>query len=466
MSLEHNQFDRTEFSDYYEYAAALSCRTLGRTAVLFENERVGNELRCDYWQGVTPNDDVSRDIYINPMIGRLDRGAQQAAASRDDALDSTAGLLLNLEPEERRELSLHFDDIVPQFFQDNYKAWRESMKPTIWKSARNAFKSRHASERSDLENIDWVSWIVSGASEAQRLNFLQWHVHRISTLASSDMCRPLIDQERQVFSDGVRWGIDQAQLPKSALSAAEEAKDAPIVFADILSGIHVGGLSVAGYVSSESTFSPREIFGWLRAAFVVEPSGPMNNLEDRIQHATVHELNHLLLGRLGPEWVNEALTEHIAQAMRHGQWLEVSPFKRNDDGSYPWYRELLAVVLEPYNEDHDGDADWLTGGRFVPLGMLTYAYAERDPQARREHKQGMHDSFRLLYGRSDILEVVDARLDEILSTLPGYDPDKRMIELEQVAAKILVDEWKDPDARSALLTRIPDLSPAGLVAIS
>lgn len=457
MVSHSEQFDRTEFDCYFTRADSLSRHTLGRTAVMYENERVGNELRRDFSES-----EQAFDSARTQLVSCLEKAVLKAGSRRDAALDEEKTRLLDLSQEDRETLNAHIGDIAPAFFQRHYQMWQRDYRPPI--RSRIIQKLTGTSEN---DTTDWISWLAIGASEEQRINFYQWHEHRLVSMSNSEEFKALVDEQKRVFAAGVRTGVDKSELPTATLDALDGLEDASVLFSDAMIGLLIGGTAVGGYVAREVTQSPhQEHYEAQRAAFVVEPTDPFESIEDRIEYVLVHELNHLLLGRLGPEWLNEALTEHIAQAMKRGVWHEISPFLRGDDGSYPWYRELLSVVLEP-------DKDAVNTGRvsfkdatFVPLWSLTDAYATHDPVKKRACEQTMRDYFTKAYGRGDIPELIEYRINEILVTLPGYSPNERMLRLKQEAAEILVDEWEDPEERGKLLARVPDLMPSKEMATS
>jgi hypothetical protein len=433
-----------------------SNRVLGRGIILDEEVQACNIVLGDHLEAFAQTDNPTM-LDLNMALARQ---VKYYAASRggtiSDQLADIRETIDAIEPRFRTELDALIEDNISPFIRDQYEAW-EQKRPSLTRRLIGRIAGRRQIE-TDTGAPRWTQWMVKGASDKELINYFQWHNAQIEAMQADPELQAIVNEEKAIFKRGIETGIDKAYLPLSALDAMNGADEARVLFTDHYDSSRLGG--VGGYVGKTAI----NVWNWEwsgeEAAFIAEPTDSGAPIEDNIRHATVHELNHLLLGSFGPTWVNEALTEHINQAMHTGLWHILAQSERADDGGYGAYRDLLDCVLEPDTDAVSARTMSWRDARFIPLSNLTYAYASGDKgREGRDAVDRVYSDIEEVYGRPEILTLIEVRLKAIEQTLPHYGEVAYHFHNQSEAARIMLEEWKNPETQRALIGMSPGFVP-------
>lgn len=237
--------------------------------------------------------------------------------------------------------------------------------------------------RQSREN-SWSDWLSMATTDEELTNFLQWHVAVIQNQQTDPEALALIEQEKHEFKIGVAEGVEAQWFHKDALHALTEVDATRVYIGDIFDTLMQ---EKGGYCHRDENM-----------IVIAGPSERGNSSTLRhISHALKHELNHATLGGYGGlRWLDEAVTEHIAEVFESGQPDIVDPTKR--DIFNPTYREERALL-----------ADVLTaGGLEIPMILLTRGYSEINANtARFQAQEAIENSWGHLVppGKMALLQV-------------------------------------------------------------
>ncbi len=213
------------------------------------------------------------------------------------------------------------------------------------------------------QNSNWTTWLGTKANDGELTKFLRWHVEKIESQQAEPAAQTAIEIERLEYKAGIKKGVKDGWLHDDALGAVDKVDGIAVYVGDIFDMVmqERGGYHVRGsnhiVVGGANTFSP------LKRAY-------RQSVKRGIKWATKHEFNHAVLGSLGQPWMDEALTEHIAQVIDNGDPEQMYPDRREHNRSmYTARRTLLADVLTK-------------GRQEIPASLATRAYSEtRDLQS-------------------------------------------------------------------------------------
>lgn len=224
-------------------------------------------------------------------------------------------------------------------------------------SAPNFLKGLKDDFEKDSEGMGWTSWLSTEASDDQLLNFLQWHTYAIEQLNRESEVTAEMDRERAEYKIAISIGIDEGWLHPDAHAAIDETDEVKMYVSDLF----------------DTRFEDREgYYTHGSKVIIVGPvsaiplTGDFSRITRSFPGTVKHELNHAVLGRFGSRWLNEAVTEHIAQVMNKGEPEILRPDERTYNKYDPTYaneRDLLHSVLN-------------SGREQIPLTMAMRAYSE------------------------------------------------------------------------------------------
>lgn len=333
--------------------------------------------------------------------------------------------LANLSDEDTAILNDTFEkaqdgDSGSPFLDDIYSHWAESV--------------HIAQDTDNTGRPAFVEWLADAADNAQLLNFIQWHNHRFERLAFDPEVMDQIFDLKDRYTEKLQEGVDEGYLsPNVAKHIIPYAGHASLYLTDYYDATQNDG--AAGYANGfwVANSPMRSDYG----AFIVEPTGN-KTLATVIEYAGFHEMNHQVLGSLGPVWLNEALTEHIAEAMRDGDWDLLNPQYRAEQGAYDYYRELLDTVLT-------------TPRKSIPLKLLTQDYSENPtggwPTSLGEETTA---AFVAAYKTPHVIDAIDQRLKALESKFEKKGILNKF-DRQQQAAEIVTQGWAYRRYRQKLL---------------
>lgn len=190
----------------------------------------------------------------------------------------------------------------------------------------------HKKSHPDSNFIDWVS-------DAERqpilLNLLQWNADFTEKRNNNPALKEFIATEKRDYSQKVTELIDLGWLPEAARTKVETVDSTKVVLADLFDTIILN--TADGYHVRGSD------------RIVISP-GNKNKTASHVKKLQVtlkHELNHATLGSFTDRWLDEAVTEHLAEVMRSGRPEVIEPMSRKwDKNVYVQERRLLNVLLK------------------------------------------------------------------------------------------------------------------------
>lgn len=245
-----------------------------------------------------------------------------------------------------------------------------------------AAKSLTEADRS----VHWGTWLGEMADDEQLLEFLRWNVDKTRKQQSDPAIGLEVEAQRVAYKEGIRRGISEGWLHPDAVAAIAEADGIKVYMGDIFDTSLKG---FGGYHEGNTDY----------VVIAVTDGFSSSNLRivKNVQAYTAHELNHAVLGSFGLTWIDEALTEHIAQSINSGQPEVLDPDMRGIEGIYPERRRLLATFLE-------------AGRKAVPVSLATKAYSDKKtPEEDSEFTQAVNDAWQhmLLPGESALKHMSD-----------------------------------------------------------
>ncbi|HMH31140.1 MAG TPA: hypothetical protein VK534_01545 [Methylomirabilota bacterium] len=210
-------------------------------------------------------------------------------------------------------------------------------------------------------NVSWTDWLGRLSSDEKHVEFLKWHVNYIEHQQVDPEVQGEIYRGKQLYKSQVADAIKSGWLHEDAHQAIDKVDDVPVYIGDVF----------------DTLMQERTAYYWGGRLSKIVIAGQIDpglkqwnegNVINNISWVLKHELNHAVLGNLGDRWLNEAVTEHIAQALSYdgkpevidpserGKRLEIGRF-------YTEERELLAAVMQNGQENE------------VPAQLATLAYS-------------------------------------------------------------------------------------------
>jgi hypothetical protein len=145
------------------------------------------------------------------------------------------------------------------------------------------------------EKTTWHSWLADTASDEQLLNFLQWHAATLEQKNADPEVQKQIHAHKQQYKGRLKEGLDEGWAGEKVHDAIAQVDDVPVYIGD---KIDLNIQRSEGYHDWGDNFI---IVGDTQNSAVMS-----------------HELNHPFF-KWGPRWRNEALTQHTALILEHGE---------------------------------------------------------------------------------------------------------------------------------------------------
>lgn len=229
-------------------------------------------------------------------------------------------------------------------------------------SVPEALQERKAGT-AEAEGSSWKMWLGEIAGDAQLLEYLVWNVGSIEEQQNDPGVREEVAAQREMYKENLRRGMDEGWLHGAADAAIGKVDGVKVYIGDVF------GTALEEIMAYCTRGNGEVIFG---SATSIPAALPYKGTRLKVKLTAQHEFNHAVLGWLGPRWLNEAVTEHIAHVLQHDGRLErVDPDKRLNYGPpiYPGERRLLNHMLN-------------AGSEPVPVELATLAYSE-EPTGER-----------------------------------------------------------------------------------
>lgn len=195
------------------------------------------------------------------------------------------------------------------------------------------------------DGVPWATWLAGSASDEELVNVLQWHVDTLARQQTSPEIQEIIAETEVKYIRRVEEGVAQGWIGKHAKVAIKKIAKMQVYVGDIFDtvlcgwgGYHVPGTNDVVIAQGHGTDIEHQIGSFRKSIF----------------HAMFHEIDHTILENdeteadkpLRSRWIMEALTEHIALALKYGHPEAITTVGREGKvGAYVYERNLLADFL-------------------------------------------------------------------------------------------------------------------------
>lgn len=216
----------------------------------------------------------------------------------------------------------------------------------------------HADKFTHAQEESWADYL-SDIPKKMMISFLKSHIEKLASQQESPDVAAAIVDHRAAYKTRVKEAVEAGKLSSSVARFIDKVDEVKVYIGDYFDTILQDRGGYHQWGSGHIVISAEE---------ALNKDGSVNEHFYRI---ATHEDNHAILGKLGRRWLNEALTEHITQALLHGEWDVIDPYLRsNDRYIYNLERILLHELLNPKN------------GGSVPAALATRAYSSHDIEER------------------------------------------------------------------------------------
>jgi len=298
-----------------------------------------------------------------------------AEGTQQNALQEDASTALNLTQNGIRNVRKSLSKI-DQFHDNAIDVYCDQSAPETLKRGREAY----------VGSISWRSWLGQRATHAQLLNFSQWNTHNITRLQNDPEVMSAIEGGKTQYKENLSAAVVNGWLHPEALKSARGVDGTKVYIGDLFdtyckdrAGYHVPGSSWVMIAGERTNGNYNQ--------------GTIRNIRGLLGH----ELNHAVLGQFAHRWLNEAVTEHVAESLKYGQENILSPDRRRKpSGVYDHERELLDTVLS-------------RGKYKIPITEVTRVYSEQSRDSTQQLYKEVDDSW------SDVLPEGELMIDLIES---------------------------------------------------
>lgn len=174
-----------------------------------------------------------------------------------------------------------------------------------------------------------VRMITQEADDTWLEHFVRWNAERLVTKQRSDEIQSAYATTRANYQQQVKRAIRNGKLHEHALEKSEALDSIVLRLGDYMD---MQACNRIGYTHRRAD----------APICIAEPAKSMLGKQE--QHVVWHELTHRI-GRLKDAIADEATTEHIALALRSGQWDTFNPYKhRPNMGLYRNRRRVLGAT--------------------------------------------------------------------------------------------------------------------------
>lgn len=268
-----------------------------------------------------------------------------------------------------------------------------------------------------------TEWLSAKASDEELVRFLRWHVKSLSEQQHDQQFDSQVAEIKGSYASAVRKAIEDGWLPKSAEEGVGAVDSVQVVIGDMF-----------------DTYLMRNAVGYhyrgTDYVVVAQGIGPtaekrLQDLYGKMRDTVPHELNHSLLGSLDTTWLNEAITEHLAQSFVHGDIETINPRKRSGEaeetGAYYMERSLLWNMLT------FGD-----NGEISPR-LAFQAYASKGEEKRRAAR-AFEAALDASWGVENAWFYIRARHETIMEELVTKEPHRSLAVRRSMASERLSAE--------------------------
>lgn len=371
-------------------------RTLGPFAVRRENEATAFLIQQDAAERILAETDGVNKSVTDLLRYDVDAYADKhglALTMRNQFLDKTRQRLADLNDEQKQELDTYLDASAGSFL--------------------SRISEREIVAEGDLME-SWSTWLAGKADDEQLVNFLQWHVHTIAEQQSSDVFTERIKAEKESYKAAVQKGINQGWIHPEAERILSRVDDIDVYVGDVFDTIlksreayHTRGTSVIV----------------LGQGYGREKAERNNHLAETTSAYLKHELNHAVLGQLPYPWLDEAVTENLAEIFNNDK------FEKTDYG-YDSERELLNALMS-------------LGDVRVPTRVVTRAYT--DPKGSEgESYMVFARAMDTAWGVHDVLGRVEAMVRASIGTKRTNLKESEFVLMGPATEEILGRLRQDP----------------------
>ncbi len=230
-----------------------------------------------------------------------DQGHSYAVKSREDSQNMYLTSI-------RENLSQKLAAEENQAILDNYLDDPSTALPEIFHNWR------------DETDTTWSEWFSEVASDEQLHNFLQWHNYHMIEMGQDPEIQRRITEQKQLYKEALSDAVEVGILPQKSKDSLDRLDTIQVRIGDVF----------------DTLMEDRGGYHFRSTNFVVVD-------EQHIEFAVMHELNHAYLGELPFVWLDEALTEHIAQSFKKGVY---GRFDANGEkqGAYPVERDFVDAL--------------------------------------------------------------------------------------------------------------------------
>jgi hypothetical protein len=223
---------------------------------------------------------------------------------------------------------------------------------------------------------DFMKWLGSEATDAQIVNVFQSALYNLQKTAITPEVEQLIERQMAEYSAGIQQGEDAGWLAAGSADRVAGYRDNPSTWlwgtAQASGRSQTAAAWSVGQMSYKyrHTHTPQVVFPATRKRWYSEFEALSGTMEESIRSSGFHEFNHAFLGGFDEKWLNEAVTEHIAQVVKGNVDIDGNGYDTVDCSYKREIRLLMAVVAKSQRDSIDP----------ITMAQITHAYSSLDPQ--------------------------------------------------------------------------------------